>query len=141
MGRGMDLGRGQSIESRVRRSEAVEQRLLSSLRQAELVETALAELDRQFEARGEPCPQHPLRASARALLAVAAGEDEYDATVVLAGSHEAVRVHKSLFGLQAELAHRAIPGAPRGPGVEESPPTPTASTGWPDGHPPPETSG
>src|SRR4051812_24090417 len=101
MGRGMDLGRGQSIESLVRRSEAVEQRLLSSLRQAELVEAALAELDRQFAACGDLHPDHPLRASARALLAVAAGEDEYDATVVLTGSHEAVRVHKSLFGLQA----------------------------------------
>jgi hypothetical protein len=137
MGRGMDLGRGQSIEGLVRRSEPVERRLLSSLRQAELVETALAELDRQLARGADPSPHHALRASARALLAVAAGEDEYDATLVLAGGHEAVRVRKSLFGLQAELAQRALAGATRGQGVEEPPPT--ASTGWPDGREPLET--
>lgn len=139
MGRGMDLGRTRSIESLVRRSEAVEQRLLSSLRQAELVETALAELEHQLDGRADDCPRYALRASARALLAVAVSEDEYDATLVLAGSHEAVRVHKTLFGLQAELAHRALAGATRGPGVEEPPATPRASTGRPDGDEPLES--
>jgi hypothetical protein len=56
MGRGMDLGRTQSIHALMRHREAVEQRLSSSLRQAELVDSALGELDHSW-----PTPVRPGR--------------------------------------------------------------------------------
>ena len=115
----MDLGRAQSIETLVRRSEAVEQRLSYSLRQAELVDAALAELHRQLIDAGETRADHALTASVRALLAVAAGEEQYDATLVPNGSRLSVRVHRSLFGLQADVVHPAPAAPAQGPHVDQ----------------------
>jgi hypothetical protein len=134
MGRGMDLGRAESIETLVRRREAVEQRLSSSLRQAELIDGALAELQRQLGALGETGADHTLRASARALLTVAAAaaEERYDATFVLHGSYLAVRVQRTLFGLQADVVHHPTARPAQGPWTEQSAPEQTPSNGRPE---------
>ncbi len=133
MGRGMDLGRAQSIDTLVRHREAVEQRLSSALRQAELVDGALVELDRRLADAGEVGLDHPLRASARALLVVAIGEERYDATLVPDRGDVALRVRKTLFGLQVDVVHRAAAGPPpRAPRVEGPTPEPTSSPAQPE---------
>jgi hypothetical protein len=109
MGSGMDLGRRESIDTRMRRREAVEQRLSSSVHHAELVDTALAAMDRQLADRGDVRrPDSSLRASARALLTVALADADYDATLMPAHAPIAVRVHNTLFGLQIDVVDRAM---------------------------------
>lgn len=125
MGRGMDLGRAQSVDTLVRHREAVEQRLSSALRQAELVDRALAELDHQLSDVGRVLPDH-LRASARALLVVAAGEERYDATLVPDGGQVAVRVRKTLFGLQVGVIDRAPAPSPASRAEEPAPELPAS---------------
>jgi hypothetical protein len=120
MGRGMDLGRTQSIETLVRHHEAVEQRLSSSLRQAELVDSALTGLDHQLDDVDEPGTAEALRASARALLAVAAGQDGYDVMVVPHGGGMGVRVRNTLFGLRADVVPPAASRIPDEPRVEQA---------------------
>jgi len=132
MGRGMDLGRAQSIDTLVRHREAVEQRLSSALRQAELVDGALVELDRRLADAGEVGLDHPLRASARALLVVAIGEEMYDATLVPDRGDVAVRVRKTLFGLQVDVVHRAAAEQARAPRVEGPTQEPTSSPAQPE---------
>jgi hypothetical protein len=106
----MDLGRAESIDTLVRRREAVARRLSSSLHQAELVDTALAALDRQLaDGTDVACADSLLRASARALLTVAVGDADYDATLTLAHIPVDVRIHNTLFGLQIDVIDRAIP--------------------------------
>src|SRR5689334_9432066 len=115
MGRGMDLGRAESIDTLMRRREAVEQRLSFSLHQAEVVDTALAYLDRGLADRAQmECADETLRASARALLTVALGEVDYDATLTLARAAVAVRIRHTLFGLQVDVVDRAAPDVPPG---------------------------
>jgi hypothetical protein len=111
----MDLGRARSIETAVRHREAVELRLSSALRQAELVDRALAELDHQLAAVGEVGPDHPLRVSARALLVVAADEEGYDVTLFPGRGRLAVRVRKTLLGLQVDVIEGVA--APPSPGA------------------------
>jgi hypothetical protein len=129
MGRGMDLGRAESIDTLVRRREAVEQRLSFSLHQAEVVDTALADLDRGLADRAQlECADETLRASARALLTVALGEVDYDVTLTPARAAVAVRIRHTLFGLQVDVVERASAGVPPatehsadpGPGRQES---------------------
>jgi hypothetical protein len=134
----MDLGRVENIDTLVRRREAVERRLSSSLRHAELVDGALAELDHQLAEAGEAFPSHALRASARALLGVAAGEEGYDATLVPAGSRVAVRVRNTLFGLQADVVLGAVRRPAEGQGVEQPALEQGALKGQPENHAPQE---
>jgi len=139
----MDLGRTQSIDTLVRHREAVEQRLSSSLRQAEHVNGALAELDHQLTDVGQARADHALRASARALLAVAAGEETYDATLILDGAHLVVRVRNTLFGLQADVVDHVDHAAARpteGPSVQPAPEQP-ASGGQSERTEPPDRPG
>jgi hypothetical protein len=110
MGSGMDLGRAESIDTLVRRRDAVARRLSSSLHQAELVDAALAALDRQLaDGTDVACADSSLRASARALLTVALGDADYDATLAPAHIPVAVRIHNTLFGLQIDVIDRAMP--------------------------------
>jgi|tagenome__1003787_1003787.scaffolds.fasta_scaffold20796584_1 hypothetical protein len=110
----MDLGRAESIDTRMRRREAVEQRLSSSRHQAKLVDTALASLDRQLADRGDvACADCSLRASARALRTVALGDADYGATLTPAHVPVAVRIHNTLFGLQIAIRPSGI-GPPTG---------------------------
>jgi len=127
MGGGMDLGRAESIDTLMRRREAVEQRLSSSLHQAEVVDTALSVLDRSLADRAQTgCADETLRASVRALLTVAVGDGDYDATLMLAHAAVAVRIRHTLFGLQVDVvdvvdraaAGGVPPGIPR-PGAKQ----------------------
>jgi hypothetical protein len=121
MGSGMDLGRCESIDALLRRREAVEQRLSSSVHHAELVDTALAAMDRQLADRGDVRrPDSSLRASARALLAVALADADYDVTLMPAHAPVAVRVHNTLFGLQIDVVDGAM-ARPDRPSVAEPP--------------------
>jgi hypothetical protein len=135
----MDLGRAESIDTLVRHHEAVEQRLSFSLRQAELIDGALAEFDHQVADVAEGGPDHALtasvRVSVRALLVVAAGEDGYDATLVPDRGHLAVRVRNTLFGLRVEVvdgaaalpshASRVVQSAPQGTPLRARPDPPS----------------
>jgi hypothetical protein len=104
MGGGMDLGRGESIDTLTRRREAVAERLSFSLHRADLIDGALAALDRQLaEGTDTGCADPLLRASARALLTVAVDDAEYDATLIPAHIPVAVRIHHTLFGLQVDV--------------------------------------
>jgi hypothetical protein len=117
----MDLGRTQNIETSMRHREAVEQKLSSSLRQAQLVDDALAELDHQLaemDQAAEVSADRALRASARALLVVAATAGDYDVTLVPEGSSLGVRVRKTLFRLQADLVTAAPARPTEGPSPE-----------------------
>jgi hypothetical protein len=78
-----------------------------------------------------------LRASARALLAVAAGEEGYDATLMPNGDPLGVRVRNTLFGLQADVVHLAVALPTEGPSVEPSTADRTAPKGRPERTEPP----
>jgi hypothetical protein len=121
MGSGMDLGRSESIDTLIRRREAVEQRLSSSLHQAELVDTALEALDRQLADRSDVRrTDSSLRASARALLTVALADADYDAILMPANVPVAVRIRHTLFGLQIDVVDRAM-ARPDRPSAAEPP--------------------
>jgi hypothetical protein len=134
----MDLGRTESIDTLVRHREAVVQRLSSSLRQAEQVDAALAELDQQLANLGEVSVAPALRASTRALLAVASGQQGYDATLVPDGSGLGVRVRNTLFGLQADVVQPAPARPSQGQDVEPPPQERTAVKGSSEHREPPE---
>jgi hypothetical protein len=121
LGRRLDLGRAQSIDTLVHHRETVEQRLSFSLRRAALVDRALAEFDHQLAEIGDAGPDHALRASVRALLIVATDAEGYDATLVPDRGHLAVRVRKTLFGLQVDAVDRAASSPPSQPSHVEQP--------------------
>jgi hypothetical protein len=114
-----DLGRAQSVNALVQHRDTVEQRLWSSLRRAQLIDRALGEFDHQLADTGEASPEDALRASVRALLTVASDVDGYDATLVPDRGYLAVRIRKTLFGLQVDVVDRAPFRPPESPHVEQ----------------------
>jgi len=134
LGRRLNLGRTESIDTLVRHRETVEQRLSSSVRRAELVDGALAEFDHQLADMGEASHDHALRASARALLIVATDLEGYDATLVPDSGDLAVRVRKTLFGLQVDVVDCAAARPSQAPHLEQ-PSTPGPTIGSPAGPP------
>lgn len=101
--RGAGFGRGGGLESLAARREAAERRLVSSVRQAEMVERALRVLHEQLVECTIPDDNGSLHATARALLDVAYGTDAYDVTLVPTTGQAAIRVRHTEFGLEAEV--------------------------------------
>lgn len=101
--RGYGVGRGAGAESFAQRRETAQRRLLSSARQVELVDSALRALDEQLADYRVADPDGTLRATARALLAVAYGTEAYDVAFAPAHGRVAIRVRRSDFGLEAAI--------------------------------------
>jgi hypothetical protein len=114
---GIGFGRGDA-DSFAQRRLAAEQRLSSSRRMTELVESALGRLDEQLAAHGVQDVGGSLRATARSALLVAYEVPEYDMAIAPARGRIAVRITHSEFGLEVrvvELGARTQPSAPQPP--------------------------
>ncbi len=101
--RAFGVGRGAGAESFAQRREAAQRRLLSSARQAELVDSALRALDEQLADHRVADPDGTVHATARALLAVAYAAEAYDVAFAPAHGRVAIRIRRSDFGLEADI--------------------------------------
>jgi hypothetical protein len=121
--RGVGFGRGGGAGSLAERREAAQRRLSSSVRAQELVACGLRAFDEAMGERGLPDLDGSLRASVRAMLAMAYDTPDYDITLVPAPGAIAVRIRHTPFGPEAEVLELVV-----GPGEAasrhlEGPPT------------------